>query len=329
MLGDGAAGVEGAASAIEVRIMREAQRFDLGPLLDVLAELGYSRDEILFEGALYGRSPSIVQAVRFRQRPVRTAIVTVHLGLLGDNTLLPSYFYHVAERSPDPARFYDFLRFFDHQLIENFVRAIYPEVGETHPDAAPGEPGAAAPPTGGVFGDFRAVLKTFFRMAGPGSLSTLHWVTQLYFPEFRVRVRRSRFENATDSHACRTGDSRLDGSGILGRSYVAESPGFVVDLIAEDEVDLSGREQADIVRERLETRFLPLLAPFSLALTVRLIVLWHSSFAYVDDPHAEDKSFLGYNRLRGPREVRHTTVLYRGITGRPSTPSIRRGAVFA
>lgn len=322
MFGDAVADERDATSEVEARLVREAQRFDLRPLLEVLAEIGYSSDEILFEGALYGRSASVVQALRFTRRPVRTAIITVHLGLLGDNTLLPSYFYHVAERSPDPARFFDFLRFFDHQLIENFFRAIHPEFGDGRPVSGTADPAERNGATGGVYGNFRSVLKTFFRMAGPGSVSTLHWVTQLYFPEFRVRVKRRPLESTTDSHACRTGDSRLDGSGVLGKNYVAESPGFLVDLFAEDEVDLSGREQADIVRERLDQRFLPLLSPFNLALTVRLVVLWHSSFAHVDDPRAADKSFLGYNRLRGPREVRHTTVLYRGITGRVSEPWI-------
>ena len=94
-------------------------------------------------------------------------------------------------------------------------------------------------------------------------------------------------------------------------------PGFLVDLITDDEVDLSGREQADIVQWRLEARLLPLLVAFRLPLTIRLVVLWHSSAAHVDDPSAPDKSFLGYNRLHGARnrpEIKHTTVMYRGRT---------------
>jgi hypothetical protein len=301
---------------VQARIVAEAQRFDLRPLLELLAEIGYTRDEVLFESAPEGRSASFVQAIRFTKWPVRSVLITVHLGLLGDNTLLPSYFFHVARSSPDPQRFYDFLRFFDHQLIENLFAAVHPEVGEGPGGGAPVRRKAlkSAERTS-TFGDFRGVLRTHLRMAVPGSPSTLHWLAQLYFPEFRVRVARYPYESLTGSDACRTGASRLDGSGILGKSYIAEMNGFSIDLITEDEVDLSGREQADVVVDRLRHRLLPLLAPFRLPLTIRLVVIWHSSFAEIDDPRALDKSFLGYDRLKGQREVEHTTLLYRGITG--------------
>ncbi|HET9953271.1 MAG TPA: hypothetical protein VFQ61_02140 [Polyangiaceae bacterium] len=300
---------------LERRIVAEAQRFELAPLLAVLQDAEYSRDDVLFESEPEGRSPGVVRAVRFVKRPIRCAIVTVQFGLLGDNTLLPSYFFRLLEQSPNPARFYDFLRFFDHKLIENFFAALHPElVDETTTQSE------------SVFVDYRNLVATFLQMATPGSLSTLHWLFQLYFPEFGVRVSRQAFADATDSHACEVGRSSLDGSGVLGRTYVTEMAGFLVDLVVEDEVDSSGREQADIVLWRLRNRVLPRLAEFRLALTVRLVVLWHASAAHVDDPRAMDKSFLGYNRLRGNRpkpEVRHTTLMYRGRTHEVGHPPAR------
>lgn len=290
---------------IEARIVRDAQRFDLGPLLDLLASIGYSRDDLLFESSPEGRSASIVKAVRFRRRPARTATITVQMGLLGDNSLLPSYFLHVAERSPDPDRLFDFLRFFDHALIDDMVSAVHPDQG----------PGQAA---------WTGLRRVLFRMAAPASPSTLAWVVQLHFPELRVRVTRRPFESESDSHACTTGVSRLDGTGILGHVYVSETPGYLVDLIADDEADPSGREWSDVVLARLDAKLLPLLAPFSLALVVRLVVLWHASWAHVDDPAAREKGYLGYDRLRGEGEAVHTTVMYRGITGQPSRLAQRR-----
>lgn len=298
---------------MEARIQAEATRFDLRPLLELLGKIGYGREAILFESTESGPAPSLVRGVRFSKSPIRTAIVSVHIGLLGDNTLLPSYFFYLIQQSADPTRFFDFLRFFDHRLIENFFAAVHPEIA----DAELSSTGAPVAGRSWLFGDYHGALRSFLRMAAPGSPSTLHWLVQLYFPEFRVRVLRQPFSDETDSHACRTGISRLDGSGILGRIYTTEVPGLLVDLIVEDEVDLSGREQADIVRERLDTRLLPLLATFRLALTVRLVVRWHSSAAHVDDPKAIDKSFLGYNRLHGRLqrpELEHTTVMYRGRT---------------
>ncbi|HET9932099.1 MAG TPA: hypothetical protein VFQ35_15455 [Polyangiaceae bacterium] len=298
---------------IEARIEAEATRFDLRPLLSLLSQIGYGREAILFESTESGRSPSLVQAVRFVKSPPVTAIISVHVGLLGDNTLLPSYFFYLIERSPDPAKFFDFLRFFDHRLIENMFAVLHPEIGEDERSPMEGSSTGKS----WLFGNYRGVLRSFFRMSAPNSPGTLHSLVQLYFPEFRVRVSRQPFAEETDRHACLTGVSKLDGSAILGATYVTEMPGFLVDLIVDDEVDLSGREQADIVKSRLEERLLPLLTSFHLPLTIRLVVLWHSSAAYVDDPSAEDKSFLGYNRLHGARnrpEIKHTTVMYRGLT---------------
>lgn len=289
---------------IEARIAEDAQRFDLGPLVDLLLTNGYARDDILFESAAEGRSASIVRAVRFHKQPIRSVVITVQVGLLGDNSLLPSYFFHLMERSRDPDRFLDFLRFFDHRLIDNLFRALYPE-------------------RSGVYVSWISVLASFLRMAMPASISTLHWLVQLYFPELRVRVTRRPFASATDSYACRTGLSLLDGTGILGRTYVAEVTGFLVDLIAEDEIDMSGRSYSDIVQARLKERLLPLLDPFRLPLMVRLTVLAHASWAQVDEPRAAEQGYLGYDRLRGMGEARHVTVMYHGVTGEPA-PARRR-----
>jgi hypothetical protein len=283
-------------SPIEARIVREAQRFDIRPLIEVLLANNYAYEDILFESSHEGRSASVVKAVTFRRRPIRSVLITLEIGLLGDNSLLPSYFFHIAERMPDPAPFFDFLRFFDHRLIENLIVALHPE-------------------RGGTYVSWRGVLGSFFRMARPESPGTMHWLAQLYFPELRVAVARTPFENATDQHACRTGMSRLDGAGILGRVYVAQSTGLRVDLIAEDEVDLSGRAWSDIVLLRLQAQLLPLLAPFRIPLIVRLVVLAHASWAHVDAPNAEEKGFLGYDRLRSNTEARHTTIMFHGTTG--------------
>jgi hypothetical protein len=291
-------------SELELALTRDAQRFDLRPLIELLMREGYAYEELLFESSNEGRSAGLVKAVTFRKRPIRAVIITVELGLLGDNSLLPSYFFHVAEKSHDPARFYDFLRFFDHLLIENLVRALHPELS-------------------GVYRSWKDVLKTFFRMARPASPGTLHWVVQLYFPELSVNVRRRPIEQASAVHACHTGRSLLDGSAILGRLYAAEVQGLEVDLIAEEGVDLSGREWSDIVLARLEHDLLPLLAPFRLPLVVRLVVLAHASWAQIDEPNAPEQGFLGYERLRRGGEVKHTTVMFDGVTGAPRQPRPR------
>lgn len=287
---------QGQLSPIEERIQREAARFELRPLLELLLELGYTREEVLFESRSDGRPSGPIRAVEFRSVPLRSVLVAVSFGLWGDNSLLPSYFQHIAEKSDDPQRLYDFVRYFDHCLIDNLVSHLHPEWG-------------------GTYRSWHGVLKSFFTMANPASPSTLQWVGQLYFPELLVMVERRSVRASSDQHTVRTGFSRLDGAGILGRSFVAAIPGLELILVADEESDLSGREWSDVVVQRLTGQLLPLLAPFALPLVVRLVVLAHKSWAKVDEAGADEQGFLGYDRLRGIGEVRHSTIMYRGITG--------------
>jgi hypothetical protein len=282
----------------EQKLVREARRFDLRPLIDLLHEKGYEREDILFEAAREGStSPSIVEALRFREPPFRGATITLNLGLFRDGTLLPSYFVEVIESSRDPEQFYDFIGFFDHRLAESYLWAVYPEAG------------------GGPFGDFDRALRSYFRMLGPGSTSTLQWLWQLVCPDLRVRVARRAFASETGSHAFRTGESRLDGTGIIGKIYPWDASGFVVDIVVDEETDEKGRPWPNLLRERMDTRLFPLLDPFRIPLLVRLVVLEHASWAKVDGPDPKEQGYLGFHRLRDKAPGGHVLILYRGVTG--------------
>jgi len=293
---------------LEAKIEREASRFDLRPLVELLANMGYDRGAILFESTSERSSGGVVNAIRFFKKPYRHVRVTLNIGLLGDNSLLPSYFLQLVEKSPDPDRFFDFIRFFDHKLIEAYYNAAYPESDPS------------------VYRDFDDVQRSFTRMLGMGSTSTLAWITKLFFPELRVTVERRAFKNASASHAFRTGMSLLDGTGILGRVYESDSAGFLVDLTADEETDGSGRAWPHAVRSRLEERLLPVLEPHRVPLVVRLRVLFHASWVHMDVPFAEAKGYLGFERLRGDAEEGHTLVIYRGIVGEEPVPQSGKGA---
>jgi hypothetical protein len=284
-------------AALEARIVREARRFELKPLIDLLVRKGYPREEIVLEGTRDGTSANLVEAVRFEKQPERIVVLKLNLGLLGDNTLLPSYFYAVTDKSPEPERFEDFVRFFDHRLIQNLLRALYPD-----------EDGA-------LYRDWGEVLRSFFRMLGPNSVATLHWIAQRYFPDLGVEVGRCAFIDTTEAHAAVTGESLLDGSAILGRAYQSDTSGFGIDLFADEETNDRGKAWPNIVKLRLNEQVLPLLAPFRVPLRVRLTVRRHASWARVDIPFAAMRGYLGYERIEGDPDAGHTTVIYRGMTG--------------
>lgn len=281
-----------AVLAFEARITRECRRFDLRSLLKLLRARGYTRRDLLFQSSTGGTAASLVEAVEFdRSRGRPFVLVTVNIGLLGDSSLLPSYFFEVIEQTRDPDRFYDFIRFFDHRLIEGLLQAIYPEDNER------------------LFQDWDRAKVSFLEMLGLGSVSTLHWFMLLFFPELRVHVERHPFSNESTSHAARSGHSSLDGSGILGKYYVAEGSGFLVDLIAEEEIDARGRSWASVVRQRLLDQVLPRIEDFQLPLIIRLRVLNHASWARVESgPDA--RGYLGYDRIQGDAEAGHTIVVY-------------------
>lgn len=284
-------------SELEARIEREARRFDLKPLLDLLRARGYAPEDLLFEGARdESSSRSIVEAVRFFGEP-RRVLITLNLGLLASG-LLPSYFLAVVEASPDPERFHDFLRFFDHRLIDGFVRAVYPEDDPR------------------LYRDYREALRAYLAMLGPASVSTLHWLFALHFPELGVRVERRTFVHETAAYSLRLGESLLDGSGILGHVYPWGDAGFVAELIAEEETDDRDRSWASVVAERLHARLLPLLAPYRIPLVVQLRTLHHASWATLGP-----RGYLGYDRLRGDPESGHVTLIHSGVTGEDPTPS--------
>lgn len=281
-----------AQRAFEERLTREARRFELRPLLKLLRSRGYGRNDILFRSCTGGTSQSIVESLEFdRSRPRPVVQLTLNLGLLGDNSLLPSYFFEVIEQTRDPERFFDFLRFFDHRLIEGMVYALYPEDNRL------------------LFRDWDRAKVSFLEMMGLGSVSALYWFMQLFFPELKVHVKRHPFSTESTSHAARPGYSALDGSGILGKYYVAEGSGFLIDLIAEEENDARGRSWATVVRRRLLDQVLPRIEDFRLPIVIRLRVLNHASWARVEEG-AETRGYLGYDRIQGDAEAGHTIVVY-------------------
>lgn len=278
----------------EQRVRERARSFALGPLVELLVGHGYRREQLLFESNREGGATSLVHAIEFRGSEV---LITVNLGLLGDNTLLPSYFLREVERSPDPQRFYDFIRFFDHRLIENYIRATWPEQDPR------------------VYGDYTLLCTAVLKLVGLDSLSSVQWFMQTAFPELGVRVTRGAFPDSTTSHACRTGISRLDGSSVIGRVYETEAEGFLVHLVSDEEAYDRHRNWAAVVRSRLNERCLPVLAPFRLPLRVVLTVLSHASWARLESPKAATTGYLGYDRIRDKTDSQHSVVIWSGIAG--------------
>ena len=282
--------------AFQDRVRQRARSFELKPLVELLVAHGYRYEQLLFESNREGGASSLVHAIEFRAGGAEV-LITINLGLLGDNTLLPGYFLREIEHSPDPQRFYDFIRFFDHQLICNYVHASWPEDDPN------------------VYGDYTLLCNAVLKLVGLDSVSSVHWLIQSAFPELGVRVTRGAFPSATSSHACRTGQSRLDGSSVIGRVYETEAQGFLIELVTDEEAYDRKRNWAAVVRARLHERCLPVLAPFLLPLRVVLTVLSHASWAHLEGASAQTTGYLGYDRMKDKTDSQHSVVIWSGIAG--------------
>lgn len=280
----------------EERIAARARSFDLGPLLRLLEAEGYSSEHILFESnPETSASPALVAAVTFHRAPLRRVVVTLNLGLLGANALLPTYFQHVAEQMPAPESYFDFIRFFDHRLLGQFIRALYPERDS------------------GMVGDWERTKSFYFRMLGVGSVATLQWLFQLHFPELRGWVTRKTFRSTSLGEDLRAGSSLLDGSSVLGSTYESETPGFQVDLLAEEDPDPRAEGWPQLVERRFREVLLPLLAPSRVHLELGLTVASQSAFARLSE-----HGYLGYERLQGEGSIGHRMVIFLGDTAGPT-----------
>lgn len=282
----------------EERIVARARAFDLAPLLKLLEAEGYTAENILFESnPEMVATPALVAEVTFHREPVRRVVVTLNLGLLGGNGLLPSYFQHAAEQMIEPEAYFDFIRYFDHRLLAQFITAVHPER------------------EGSLVGDWERTKSFYFRMLGLGSTATLQWLFQLYFPELRVWVCRKSFRSTSLGEDLRTGSSLLDGSSVLGSVYESETPGFQVDILAEEDADPRAEGWPQVVDRRFRDILLPLLAPSRLHLEVGLTVASQSVFARLSE-----HSYLGYERLQGDGSMGHRMVIFLGDTAGPTRP---------
>lgn len=288
-------------SPVERRIRERAKDFDLGPLLRLLESQGYGRERLLLESNPEpAASASLVEAVTFHVSPLRRVVVTLNLGLLGTPGLLPSYFLQVAEQLPEPEPFLDFIRFFDHRLLAALVDALHPER-----DA-------------GLVGDWERTKGFYLRMVGMNSPATLQWLFQQLFPELRVTCIRRAFRTRFSGMRPTFGPTPLDGTGILGHAYATDVGGFQVELFADEEADMRGRNWPALVRHRFHRHLLPLLESGRMQLEVLLTVRAHGLAARLGPP-----GMLGYERLPGAEGQPLRQLIYLGDTSVPAAVAAR------
>lgn len=260
---------------LETRIVKNIWRFDPISLLKLLAHLGYDMDEILFCSTFGACSQSrLLESIEFRSSP-RKVVITLNLGLLGGQSVLPNYlFKQVHNNTIDAQRFAEFFGYFDDRLLRRFLLAIYPEFDET------------------VFQNWETRKKSALYTLRLDSITTLHWLTQLVFPELQVRVEKVALQRSIDLGAPILGKSRLGYRTVFGKIKKLPVPGKRITLITDEDNFTSDQPWPHEIERRLQKLIFPVLQGVDLHLEIWLMIRTQGSYLGL-----KQNSYLGYENL--------------------------------
>ncbi|MDI1292495.1 MAG: hypothetical protein PSV18_07095 [Methylobacter sp.] len=260
---------------LETRIVQNIWRFDPISLLKLLAHLGYDIDEILFCSTFGACSQSrLLESIEFRHSP-RKVVITLNLGLLGGQSVLPNYlFKQVHNNTIDAQRFAEFFGYFDDRLLRRFLLAIYPEFDET------------------IFQNWETRKKSAVHTLRLDSIATLHWLTQLVFPELQVRVEKVTLQRSIDLGSPILGKSRLGYQTVFGKIKKLPVPGKQITLITDEDSFTKEQTWPHEIERRLQKLIFPVLQGVDLHLEIWLMIRTQGSYLGL-----KQNSYLGYENL--------------------------------
>lgn len=286
-----------APSAQQMRelIVAKATQFSLGALHDALRSIGYGDEEIEFRShATTTHQDSVVAAVQFFDVPRRRVVVTLNLGLMAPQSLLPSYFQRVlAHQTEDSLS--GFLNFLSHHLLGELVQGQFPERDPS------------------LFASWPDTLDQLRSLLGIRTLSTVHFLFEQFFPELGVSVSRLVMTKTMRARGVHLGEWKTGDGAVLGA--IAETPvfGISVRLFSDEAVTGTGKPWAEEAVTRLLQRLFPLLSKRGVHLEVMLILRDQRNHMIL-----APKQYLGYAPLYAgpgkpeqPRSVR-TIILWSG-----------------
>lgn len=309
-------------------ICARARDFEIAPLLDVLATMGYRPGDIHFRGhASEGPQPTLIQRIEFGDgagapggagielgslaeltadraaaaiaAPPRVTI-TVNLGLLSCRSPLPSYFQHLLRDDVIQEPLVELLGIIDRQLLR--MRMVC-----DRPDH--------------LVAPWHEVTADLLRIHGLDSLVGLGWLFRHVFPELASTVERTSEQLRVPSPSARLGSSAL-GSACLGPVTRIDVHDFLVTLRCEDSLLHPGVPWPHEAERRLRAIVFPALAPVCMNLTIVLELDDDRALARLaDGPGPARDSYLGIDPLGRPDApdlpVRRI-VLYHGLLPRSS-----------
>jgi hypothetical protein len=276
---------------LEKYIADRAHAFDPISLLHLLRFMGYRSEEIFFKGHIgLASQPCLIQAIDFQQEPVRRVTLSLHLGLLAPQSPLPTYFLHKLDKGTlDANAFADFIGFFDHPILQQFILSSYPELNRD------------------FFPDWEKAKRDRLLMLDLRSCSTLHWVCRLVFPELEVRVEKAVLSRSLETTQIILGEAVLGSDSVFGKHAAVPVYGKRITFFADEERTAHREPWPKAIRRRFEISILPLLQSMGLSMEIFLVIRGQSSWAKL---HGE--SYLGYDMLRSVQARTRRVLIFSG-----------------
>jgi len=264
-------------SLLEARIVENCWRFDPINLLLVLEHIGYSKEDILFCSHFSRCSQSrLIESVEFRDLP-KKVIITLNLGLLGGQSPLPNYLFKlVDDNTIEDQRFSEFFGYFDDRLLRRYLSAIYPEYDEN------------------ISPNWEFRKKAALQTLKLNSVTSLHWLSQLVFPELQIRVEKATLERSMDLGAPILGKVRLGYQAVLGKIKKIPVAGIRITLISDEDYFANKQPWPEEIERRLQKLMLPILQGIDLDLEIWLMIRSQSSWLSL-----KANSYLGYENIEG------------------------------
>ena len=111
-----------------MRLSKEAWRFDIYGLVELLIHLGYRHSDIELIGYQGLESqPGLIRQLEFK--PANRVEITLYFGIAGANGVIPTYLLKMADIGAiNELHFHELLSFCDRYLLKNWLRGMQPEL---------------------------------------------------------------------------------------------------------------------------------------------------------------------------------------------------------
>ncbi|TQV88494.1 type VI secretion system baseplate subunit TssG [Aliikangiella coralliicola] len=272
--------------------------FDLLALLRLLKLEGYSMNDIWFSSHdSLASQDRLIEKVSLNNERV---FISINLGLLGVHSPLPSALYRQLDvASMQQKSLSLFLGFFDHLLITNYLGNLYPQINTE------------------LFRDWQSTNQNYLVLQNMRSKSTLFWLFQMVFPEFKIKVGCSSFPTSVTAEAIYLGTLILGDDSTFGGQKINELAARHIHLRLMHDDYQPNLNWAEEALRRVEELVFPLLDGLELCLKITMALGTHNHSL-----HLRPASSLGYETLQTTAKQAHTLCLHQGAVRLPKVKSM-------